>query len=268
MTQSHASTRPLAATGTAARPLAAIILAAGKGTRMNSDLPKVAHEVAGRPMVCWVVHAVRAAGADPIVLVVGYGSNVIRDIFKGDDDDLRFVEQTEQLGTGHATLCAEPVLRDFDGDVVVLAGDGPLIRRRTIEAMHCRHVESGAAATLATSIIDDPTGYGRVVRDSNNLFEAIVEQKNATAKQQRIREIYPSYACFRSRELFEMLRRLEPNALSGEYYITDIPAMLREADRAVELIDSVPPEDVLSINTPQQLAEVDHVLRGRLEGHS
>ncbi len=268
MTQSSASTSQTSTPSTATRPLAAVILAAGKGTRMNSDLPKVAHEVAGRPMVCWVVDAVRQAGADPIVLVVGHGSDIIRDTFKGDDADIRYVEQTEQLGTGHATLCAEPVLRKFVGDVVVLAGDGPLIRAATISAMRSTHLKTDAAATLATSVIDDPTGYGRVVRDADNRFEAIVEQKNATDEQKAIREIYPSYACFQAGELFELLRALEPNALTGEYYITDIPAMLRDAGRPVELIDSVPPEDVLSINTPQQLSEVDRMLRSRQESSS
>jgi bifunctional N-acetylglucosamine-1-phosphate-uridyltransferase/glucosamine-1-phosphate-acetyltransferase GlmU-like protein len=216
-------------------------------------------------MICWVVDAVRTAGADPIVLIVGHGSEVIRDAFNGDDDDLRYVEQTDQLGTGHATLCAEPLLGGFAGDVVVLAGDGPLIRPQTINAMRRTHLNSNAAATLATSIIENPTGYGRVVRDSNNRFLAIVEQRNATDQQKCIHEIYPSYACFRGPELFDMLRSLKPDEVSGEYYLTDIPAMLRDAGRPVELVDSVPPEDVLSINTPQQLAEVDKLLRSRLE---
>lgn len=235
---------------------------------MNSDLPKVAHVVGGKPIVWWVVDAARKAGADPIVLVVGYGSDVVRDIFKGDDSDLRYVMQDQQLGTGHATLCAEPELRDFSGDVVVLAGDGPLIRAETINIMRGRHLESHAAATLATSIIDDPTGYGRVVRDANNRFAEIVEHKNATDAQKKIREIYPSYACFDSAQLFKLLRELKPNEASGEYYITDIPAMLRSCGSTVEIVDAVPPEDVLSINTPQQLADVDAILRARSGGGS
>jgi bifunctional UDP-N-acetylglucosamine pyrophosphorylase/glucosamine-1-phosphate N-acetyltransferase len=250
------------------RPLAAIILAAGKGTRMNSDLPKVAHVVAGKPIVWWVVEAARHASADPIVLVIGHGGEVVRDIFRSNDGDIRYVVQDRQLGTGHATLCAEPALKNFTGDVVVLAGDGPLIRAETINIMRQRHVESRAAATLATAVIDDPTGYGRVIRDSNHRFAEIVEHKNASDAQRKINEIYPSYACFDAAQLFAMLHELKPNEASGEYYVTDIPAMLRQRHQTVELVDAVPPEDVLSINTPQQLAEVDAILRARMGGRA
>jgi bifunctional UDP-N-acetylglucosamine pyrophosphorylase/glucosamine-1-phosphate N-acetyltransferase len=249
----------------AGRPLAAIILAAGKGTRMNSDRPKVAHEVAGRAMVWWVVDAVRRAGAERIVLVIGHGADEVRAVFAGDDDDLDFVVQAEQLGTGHATRCAEAVLADFHGDVLVLAGDGPLIRPETIRTMRARHAETAAAATLATSVLDDPTGYGRVVRDAAGRFAAIVEHRDADEATRAIREVYPSYACYDAALLFECLRRLTPNAASGEYYVTDAPAMLRDAGLAVELVEAVPPEDVLSINTIEQLREVDAILIARME---
>ena len=248
-----------------ARVLAAVILAAGKGKRMRSPRPKVVHEVAGRAMVWWVVQAVREAGADRIILVVGHGEDEVRGVFAGDDGDIEYVVQAEQLGTGHATMCAAQPLTDFDGDVVVLAGDGPLIRASTIEAMRRRHAETGASATLATSVIGDPTGYGRVVRDAGGGFAGIVEHKNATAEQLEIHEIYPSYACFESGRLFDVLRRLAPNEASGEYYVTEAPKLLRQQGLRVELIEAVPPEDVLSINTPEQLAEVDAILRARLE---
>jgi bifunctional N-acetylglucosamine-1-phosphate-uridyltransferase/glucosamine-1-phosphate-acetyltransferase GlmU-like protein len=173
--------------------------------------------------------------------------------------------QDRQLGTGHAAMCAEEPLRSFRGDVLVLAGDGPLIRRDTIETMHQRHASTRAAATLATARVEDPTGYGRIVRDADGRFEAIVEHKNATDEQRRIREIYPSYACFDAKLLFETLRDVTPNELSGEYYITDVPAILKSRGKRVEVVDAVPAEDVLSINTPQQLAEVDAILSARLE---
>lgn len=232
---------------------------------MNSDLPKVAHVVAGHAMVWWVVEAVRAVGADRIILVVGHGAEHVRAVFAGDDHDIRYVTQAQQLGTGHATNCAREELADFHGDVLVLAGDGPLIRGATIHQMRALHVAARAAATLATSIVDDPTGYGRIVRDESGRFEAIVEHRNAGADQLAIREIYPSYACFDAPRLFEVLDRLAPNEESGEYYVTDVPAMLKAAGGRVEVIDAVPPEDVLSINTPQQLAEVDAILSARLE---
>jgi bifunctional UDP-N-acetylglucosamine pyrophosphorylase/glucosamine-1-phosphate N-acetyltransferase len=246
-----------------ARPLAAVILAAGRGTRMNSDLPKVVHEVAGKPMVQWVVEAVRGAGANPIVVVVGHGADLVRAIFDG-QDDVHFVVQEEQLGTGHATDVCRPQLAGFDGDVLVFAGDGPLLRSETIHAMLERHRGTDAQATLATAVVDDPTGYGRILRDRDNRFRGIVEHRNATDNERAIREIYPSYACFRCAPLFDALDALQPDGLSGEYYLTEVPAMLASTGGRVEVVDAVPPEDVLSINTVEQLAEVDAVLRRRI----
>ncbi len=242
------------------RPLAAVILAAGKGTRMTGDLPKVLHAVAGKPMVAWVIDAVRKAGADRVILVIGHGAEEVRNRITG----VEFVTQEPQLGTGHAAICCNQALEDFNGDVLILGGDGPLLRAATINAMMNRHKETDAAATLATSTIPDPTGYGRIVRDGNGQFAAIVEHRNATPEQLEIHEIYPSYAVFDKTLLFNELDALAPNALSGEYYLTEIPAMLREDGHRVEVVDAVPPEDVLSINTPEQLAEVESILMDRL----
>lgn len=232
---------------------------------MQSDLPKVAHEVAGKPMVRWVVEACREAGASPIVLVVGHRAEVVRDIFADDNDDIIFVNQPEQLGTGHAVTCTKGALADFDGDVLVLAGDGPLIRAETIRQMREHHTATNAAATLATSVIKDPTGYGRIVRTSGGRFRAIVEDRDCTPEQKQIHEIYPSYACFDARKMFAALRRVTPNGKSGEYYVTDVPSILLAEGDVVEIVAAVPPEDVLSINTPAQLAEVDSILTSRLE---
>lgn len=247
------------------RSLAAIILAAGKGKRMNSDLPKVVHPVAGEPMVRWVVKACRDSGASPTVLVIGHGGETVRAAFRDDDKDIRYAVQDQQLGTGHATLCAKEALGSFDGDVLVLAGDGPLIRAETIRLMHRKHVETGAAATMATSVIPDATGYGRIIRGADGRFDAIVEHKNATDEQRKIREVYPSYACFDAKSLFEMLALVKPDGVSQEYYLTDVFRMLKERGKRVEIVDAVPPEDILSINDPQQLSEVDSILRARLQ---
>ena len=153
----------------------------------------------------------------------------------------------------------------FDGNAYVLAGDGPLIRRETLVQMLAVHEECNAAATLATSIIDDPTGYGRIIRTTEGRFDSIIEHRNATDEQLQIHEIYPSYALFDSKALFEALATLEPNPVSGEYYLTEIPSQLLESGGRVEVVAAVPPEDVLSINTPDQLAEVDAILRSRIE---
>jgi bifunctional UDP-N-acetylglucosamine pyrophosphorylase/glucosamine-1-phosphate N-acetyltransferase len=197
--------------------------------------------------------------------VVGHGADAVRAVFRGEDHDIDYALQQEQLGTGHATLCAAPALeaRDFRGDVIVLAGDGPLIRPQTIHAMVKRHRDMRAAATLATSVIREPAGYGRIVRDRHGRFQAIVEQRNCSESQRQIHEIYPSYACFDAPLLFETLRSLTPDHVSGEYYLTDVPGRLNARGYRVEVIEAVPPEDVLSINTPQQLAEVDTILAER-----
>ncbi|MBI1190171.1 MAG: NTP transferase domain-containing protein [Tepidisphaera sp.] len=245
--------------------VSAIILAAGKGTRMRSDLPKVVFPVGGRPMVCAVVDACLASGVQRIVVIVGHKQELVRDALK--DYDVEYVTQDQQLGTGHAVMCAaqpfEPAKADQASPVLVLCGDGPLIREATIRQMLARHAETRAAATLATSIIDDPTGYGRIVRDGSGKFVAIVEHKNATDAQRQIREVNPSYYCFEVGSLFGALRRVTRNALTGEYYITDVPELLLAEGKRVEVIDAVPPEDVLSINTPEDLARVDAIYRGR-----
>ncbi len=245
---------------------AAIILAAGKGTRMNSDLPKVCHPVGGRAMVCAVVDACLEAGCGRVVAVVGYKRELVEEALAEFGDRVAFAEQAEQRGTGHAVECALPSLAGAgDIDVFVLAGDGPLIRAETLRRLLEVHDGASAAATLATSVIEDPSGYGRIVRDAEGGFGQIVEQKNATPVQLTIREVNPSYYCFRLPDLVEAVGALEENAVSGEVYITDAPAILKSGGKTVRVVDAVPPEDVLSVNTPEQLAEVDRVYRSRRE---
>jgi bifunctional UDP-N-acetylglucosamine pyrophosphorylase/glucosamine-1-phosphate N-acetyltransferase len=247
--------------------LASIILAAGKGTRMNSDLPKVAHPVAGRPMVLWVAEACAEVGCEKIVVVVGHHQEVVRGIFEdwpADGPTIEFAVQQPQLGTGHAVQCAAPMAAEFPGDVLVLAGDGPLIRAETLDRLIRTHRAAKAGATLATARIDDPTGYGRIVRDGAGRFAAIVEHKNCTPAQLAITEVNPSYYCFGARELFDALGRITRDERSGEFFLTDVPALLLTEGKRVEVVDAVPAEDVLSINTPAQLAEVDAILRRRV----
>lgn len=255
---------------------AAIILAAGKGTRMRSDLPKVVHPVGDPPraMVCAVVDACREAGCERIVLVVGYKQDSVREAVASQGlawaSGLEFAVQDQQLGTGHAVRSAETNfavdLRHPDLEhrpCFVLAGDGPLIRGETLRALLDLHRRSRALATLATSVIDDPAGYGRIVRGPDRRLQRIVEHKECTPEQLAIREVNPSYYCFDLRALFDTLAHVKRNEHSGEYYITDVPAMLLQQGARVEVIDAVPPQDVLSINTPEQLAEVDAIYRAR-----
>lgn len=244
---------------------AAVIMAAGKGTRMGGDLPKVVHPVGGRPMVCAVVDACLAAGCGRVVVVVGYKQELVREALQG-YPQVSFAVQDQQLGTGHAVLCAEAEVGGASQDVVVLAGDGPLIRAQTITMLLDRHRAARASATLATAVLDDPAGYGRITRDGQGRFVAIVEHKNATEAQRAIREVNPSYYCFRAGDLFAALRRVERNPLSGEYYITDVLALLLGEGKVVEVAPGVPPEDILSINTPAELAVVDRIYRSRAAG--
>ncbi len=229
---------------------------------MRSDLPKVVFPIGGRPMVCAVVDACRAAGCKRIVAIVGYKQNLVREALAG-YPDVEFAVQEEQLGTGHAVTCAASLFTNFTGDVLVLCGDGPLIREATIRTMLRTHRDSAAAATLATSVIQDPTGYGRIARNPDGSFRAIVEHKNCTPAEREIREVNPSYYCFRSHDLFAALKSVTRNPVSGEYYLTDVPELLLKQGRSVEIIEAVPPEDVLSINTPEDLANVDAVFKGR-----
>lgn len=242
---------------------AAIILAAGKGTRMKSDLPKVVHPIGGRPMVCAVVDACLAAGCKRIVAVVGYKQEDVRAALRG--YDVEFAVQEPQFGTGHAVQCAEEIFKGAgsSGDTFVLCGDGPLIRLATLEKVLKRHREKHASATLATAVLDDATGYGRIWRGTDGRFRAIVEQKNCTPEQLAIKEVNPSYYCFNIGDLFRALKGVTRNPVSGEYYLTDTLSLLLNEGKPVEVIEAVPPEDVLSINTLEDLAKVDAIYRSR-----
>lgn len=252
-----------AADGTAPAAPHAVLMAAGKGTRMNSDLPKVLHPVAGRPMLAWVADACFAAGVERCVVVVGYGADRVRAAMAHEPRCV-FVEQTEQLGTAHAVEQARPAFENVgDTEVFVLAGDGPLIRPDTLRRLRQVHRDAGAAATLATARLDNPDGYGRVLRDADGGFDRIVEQKDATDDQRAVNEVNPSYYCFGREALFDALTRVNNDNAQGEYYITDVPAVLKRDGRTVAVVDAVPAEDVLSVNTPEQLAAVEAVLRER-----
>ena len=249
-----------------ATKLEAIILAAGKGTRMQSDLPKVCHEVGGRPMVCAVVDACLDSGCDRIVVVVGYKQELVREALESYGDKVEFAVQHEQLGTGHAVVSAVdafPFEDRAETDVFVLCGDGPLIRSSTLDTMLALHRSRNAAATLATSVIDDPSGYGRIVRDTDGRFERIVEQKNASEDELKINEVNPSYYCMNALAMFEALKQVNRNELTGEYYITDVFELMLKRGLPVEVIDAVPAEDILSINTLDHLAHVDAIYRDR-----
>jgi bifunctional UDP-N-acetylglucosamine pyrophosphorylase/glucosamine-1-phosphate N-acetyltransferase len=244
--------------------LTAIILAAGKSTRMKSKTPKALHEMCGVPMLEFVLRACYGAGCDRILMVVGHGKEKIMDHF-GDDKRIHWIEQTEQLGTGHAARMCEPELRKHKGDVLILAGDGPLIRSEVLTTLLKAHRDDHASASMATAVLDDPTGYGRVIRDASGEFVQIMEQIDASPEQRAIREVFPSYYCVRTEDLLFGLSKLKNDNKKGEFYLTDIYGHLRQAGKKVVAVQAVSEDDVIGVNNRQQLEEVDAIMQSRIQ---
>ncbi len=243
--------------------IAAVILAAGKSTRMRTEMCKVLHPVCGRPMLAFVLDACRQAGVQRCFVIVGYGKEQVIAAF-ADDSHLGWVEQREQKGTGHAVLCAREQIAGRFEHVLVLCGDGPLIRAETVRQLLERHISEQSYATLATAVLSDPSGYGRIVRDAEGRLRGIVEHNDCSAEQRQISEVNPSYYCFRTRELLEALDQVKPNNAKNEYYITDAISILINAGRKAVAVSAVPPEDVFSINSRAELALVNRVMRDRV----
>jgi len=243
----------------------AIILAAGKGTRMNGESAKVVLPVADRPMIWRIVVACQEAGISRCIIVVGYRAHEVKQVL-ADETGCVFVEQHEQLGTGHAVRMTQSLFEnDKLSDLLVLPGDAPLITPNTLLRLLKVHRQSKAAATVATANLDNPFGYGRVIRDTNGVFQAIVEHKDATESEKRVQEINTGYYCFRSDQLFAKLGAVSDTNAQGEYYLTDVPGLLRASGQKVTLLDAVAPEEIMGVNDEAQLAEVDQILRARLE---
>jgi len=242
----------------------AIILAAGKGTRMKSDLPKILHEVCGRAMLDYVIKACREAGCEQVVIVIGHEAGAVRQQLAHLDHEVAWVEQTEQLGTGHAVMACAELLGGADGAVLVVAGDGPLIRPQTLRELVRTHRDNQAACTLATSIMDDPGRYGRILRGPDGRLEGIVEYLDADDQQREIREVNVSLYCFDGPQLLGALGKLSNDNAKGEYYITDLVGIFKSAGATVSAGPVVPADEVASVNTPEQLAHVNRIMAARL----
>jgi bifunctional UDP-N-acetylglucosamine pyrophosphorylase / glucosamine-1-phosphate N-acetyltransferase len=240
----------------------AIILAAGKSTRMKSDLPKVLHPVGGRPMIEHVLDATRAAGVERIVVVVGHQAERVEQAL-AHHKDVEFALQSEQNGTGHAVMMCADALADHDGSVLILAGDTPLLRGSSLARLLAVQKDENAAAVIGTAVTDANEGLGRIVRDPHGEFVKIVEQRDATPEQLAIREINTGCYVFDNQLLFNALKRVRTDNQQGEYYLTDCPAILLSDGQRVVASDSLDIVEAKGVNTPEQLADVERTLAER-----
>ena len=238
----------------------AVILAAGKGTRMKSALPKVLHAVGGKSMLRHVMTAAEQAGAKRTLVVVGFGGDKVQTEIGAAAE---FVLQAEQLGTGHAMMQVQPVLAGFSGTILLLCGDTPLLTGQALLDLVAAHQQSGAAATVLTAKPADATGYGRILRDESGQVLGIVEQKDATAEQKQIGEINTGIYCFEAAPLFAALAGLTCNNAQKEYYLTDVLAILAQAGQQVGAVEVADFQETLGINSRLQLAEAEAILRRR-----
>jgi bifunctional UDP-N-acetylglucosamine pyrophosphorylase/glucosamine-1-phosphate N-acetyltransferase len=242
-------------------PLAAVILAAGKGTRMKSDLSKVLHDVCGIPMISHVMDAARKAGCENMIVVVGFGGDQVAEAI---EDRGEIVYQREQLGTAHALHQAAGALGGFDGDVLVLCGDTPLVTSSSLAKLMAAHRESDAYATVFTAQLDNPAGYGRVIRDGRGMVSAIVEQKDASPEELKIREINTGIYCFKSEGLFQSLARLKPDNAQGEYYLPDLIGLYSKEGKKVAAVSGADPVEIMGVNDRCQLALAREAMSRRI----
>ena len=237
----------------------AVILAAGKGTRMESDLPKVLHKVDGETMVHHTIKAANDAGASEVIVIVGYEGQMVKHEIV---DVVEFVEQREQLGTGHAIMCAKDKI-GTEGDVVVLCGDTPLITGNTIRELYEKHKKESNGVTVLSAMIDDPTGYGRIIRDASGNFLRITEHKDCTPEELKVNEINSGMYVFNAEALSASLGLLSNNNSQGEYYLTDTVAIIKNCGLKVNAMPVADINEILGVNTKDQLVIAEAIMIAR-----
>ncbi len=240
--------------------LKAVILAAGKGTRMKSDLPKVVHTIDGKCLVDYAIEAAKGAGADEVCLVVGYKSDVVKESIQ--NKDVTFVMQEEQLGTGHAVKCAKDFMGE-DGQTMILFGDTPLITAKTLKNLADYHKEKGNTVTVLSAMMEDPTGYGRIIRDEKGNFVKSVEHKDANEKELASHEVNSGMYIFDTKELKEALEKITPNNAQGEYYLPDTLTIIKEKGLRVDAYALDNPEDITGVNDQEQLKAATEIIHTR-----
>jgi bifunctional UDP-N-acetylglucosamine pyrophosphorylase/glucosamine-1-phosphate N-acetyltransferase len=246
-------------------PVDVLILAAGLGTRMKSKLAKVLHKLDGRPLIAHVVRTASTLQPRKIYVVVGHQGEQVRAAVEAQlgTERLEFPNQIEQRGTGDAVLTAKEALATERSTVLILSGDVPLVRAETLQKLLDTHRNENAACTILTVRMENPTGYGRVVRDANNSFQKIVEQRDATEEERQIREINSGIYCFESDKLFTALEQVRPTNSQSEYYLTDVPSILKSDGERVSLFQHTDAREVSGINTRAELAEFENLVRRR-----
>ncbi|MCI6188840.1 MAG: bifunctional UDP-N-acetylglucosamine diphosphorylase/glucosamine-1-phosphate N-acetyltransferase GlmU [Clostridium sp.] len=238
----------------------AIILAAGQGTRIKSNIPKVLHKVCGKEMVNHVIDNMRKAEIEDVNVIIGNGSELVKESTK--DRNVSYSLQEEQLGTGHAVKCAKEFLQGKDGVVAVFTGDAPLTRVETIKKLVDEHIKKGNKATLLSAYVDDPTGYGRIIRYGEEVLK-IVEHKDCNEEELKVNEMNAGMYCFDIKSLLSSLEELNNNNVQGEYYLTDVIGILKsKGEKVGALLTDY--EDTLGVNSRAQLAEAERVLRKRI----
>ncbi len=235
-----------------------IILAAGKGTRMKSKIPKVLHILHGKPLLKHVVDLAYKLKPEKIFVVVGFQRNEVKKIFFS--ENVEFIDQKEQLGTGHAVLQVKPFLKNFQGEILVLSGDVPCLKESTVNEMIRNHRSNNAAVTILTAEKDNPYGYGRVVRNSNNTIEKIVEEKDCSNNEKTIKEINAGIYCFNKKILLESLEEIDQNNVQHEYYLTDLVKIAFDKSLSVAAVKVSNPNEVSGINTIEDLDKAESYL--------
>ncbi|MFK4785907.1 bifunctional UDP-N-acetylglucosamine diphosphorylase/glucosamine-1-phosphate N-acetyltransferase GlmU [Fusobacterium sp. MFO224] len=238
--------------------LKSLVLAAGKGTRMKSDLPKVIHKVNGIPMVEKILNELDKLNVEENILILGHKKELILNEL----GEIKYVTQEEQLGTGHAVLQAKEILKDYDGDVMILCGDTPLLKSDTLKEMYDYHKSTKAMTTILTSIYENPFGYGRIVKEGENVV-AIVEEKEANEEIKAIKEVNAGVYCCNAKELFKALDQVKNDNEKGEYYLTDIIKIQVSENKKISSFVLKDNEEILGVNSKVELAKASKVLRNR-----
>ena len=247
---------------TSSRPLNVLIMAAGLGTRMKSRRAKVLHEIGGSPVISYVVRAAQALEPRSIIVIVGHQAEEVERAVLAEVGELAsFVVQEKQRGTGDAVESARSVLENSDSVVLVLSGDVPMIRVETLKKFIEHHNNTGAACSILSVRLENPTGYGRIIRDDSGTFQKIVEQRDASDEQRQVREINSGIYCFEAKDLFRALRKIEPKNDQGEYYLTDVAEIILASGRTVSVYVNNDPREVSGINTRAELAEFENLVR-------